>query len=105
MRRGTIRRKRDRIMRQEEVVFRTRDCRRRYSPTENGHAALRSISSVIRAYQSDSSSKQPPSSAAFSLRIRGRPKELFSFDRSVHIRCGLYARLKAYQLCDKRGRG
>ena len=87
MNRGTIRRKRDRPRRQGVQTSRIRESRRRYSPTENGHAALHAATHVTRAYQSDSSSKQPLSSAAFSPRIRGRPtRKQISLDRSVHIR-------------------
>ena len=89
MKQGTIRRKRGAPMRQEVKNLRTRDSRQRYSPTENGHAALHLISNVTRAYQNDSSSKHPCSSAALGLKIRIRPSPVpgrFQLTESVHIR-------------------
>jgi len=87
MRQGTTRRKRGAPMRQEDEIFRTRDSRRRFSPTENSHAALHPVSDVTRAYQSDSSSKQPSLSAApnFQTRILPSPMSIYR-DWSVHIR-------------------
>jgi hypothetical protein len=89
MKPGTIRRKRGAPMRQEDNLLRTRDSRQRYSPTENGHAALHSTLNVIRAYQNDSSSKHPCSSAALGLKMRIRPSPVagrFQLTESVHIR-------------------
>ena len=89
MNQGTIRRKRGAPMRQEDNILWTRDSRQRYSPTENGHAALHLILNVIRAYQNDSSSKHPYSSAALGFKMRVRPPPVagrFQLTESVHIR-------------------
>jgi len=87
MRFGTTRQKRGAPMRQEAQGFWTRDSRRRFSPTENGHAALYPTVDVTRAYQSDSSSKQPSLSADLSLQVSQRaPPACLLLDRSVHIR-------------------
>jgi hypothetical protein len=63
MKAGTIQRTRDAALRQGGLDARTRAIRQRYLSTENGHAALRldasTRRSVIRVYQSDSSSKRP----------------------------------------------
>lgn len=67
MKAGTIQRTRDAALRQGGLAAWTRAIRQRYLSTENGHAALRFDASrrrsVIRAYQSDSSSKRPAFSA------------------------------------------
>ena len=69
---GTIRRIRDYARRRRATGAPTREPRERLSPTEHGHAALRE--SVIREYQSDSSSKHPVSPSA--LGARGSPAKL-----------------------------
>ena len=63
MKAGTNRRIREKTLRQGISDSLNRDLRQRYLPTKHGHAWLCSITNrVIREYQSDSSSKRPPSS-------------------------------------------
>ena len=64
MRTGTIRRIRGSSLRQGGNVSRTRALRQRLLPAKNGHAGT-APQGVIRAYESDSSSKSPASSVAF----------------------------------------
>jgi hypothetical protein len=64
MRSGTIRRIRGSFLRQGGNVSRTRALRQRLLPAKNGHAGS-APQGVIRAYESDSSSKSPASSVAF----------------------------------------
>jgi len=64
MRTGTIRRIRGSFLRQGGNVSRTRALRQRLLPAKYGHAGS-APQGVIRAYESDSSSKSPASSVAF----------------------------------------
>ena len=64
MRTGTIRRIRGSSLRQGGNVSRTRALRQRFLPAKYGHAGS-APQGVIRAYESDSSSKSPASSVAF----------------------------------------
>jgi len=57
-----MRRTRDGAMRHKALALGTRDRRPRFTPTKNRHAALHPQPGATRAYQSDSSSKQPAGS-------------------------------------------
>jgi len=63
MRTGTIRGIRGSSLRQGDNLSRTRALRQRLLPAKNGHAGT-ALQGVIRAYESDSSSKSPASSVA-----------------------------------------
>jgi hypothetical protein len=56
-------------MRQDGTIVWTRAPRLRLFPTDYGHVALRRAIGVTCVYQSDSSSKRPVASAAFSTVI------------------------------------
>ena len=53
----------------------TRASRRHFTTTENCHAALHRAIGVTRAYQSDTSSKQPSSSVFFRPQPKPPPKK------------------------------
>lgn len=63
MKAGTIQRTRVAALRLESLASQIRALRLRHLSTDNGHAALRF--GATRAYQSDSSSKRPASSAVY----------------------------------------
>jgi hypothetical protein len=63
---GTNRKTHELAMRQDGTIVWTRAPRLRLFPTDYGHVALRRAIGVICEYQSDSSSKRPVASVAFS---------------------------------------
>lgn len=56
----------------------TRDVREKAFTTEHGHVALLRATGVTHEYQSDSSSKGSPQSAAWDLLLEGDTNELFT---------------------------
>jgi hypothetical protein len=68
---------RELTMRQDSATVRTRAFRLRLFPTDYGHVALRRTIGVTCVYQSDSSSKRPVASVAFSTMLRTTTPEVF----------------------------